>query len=104
MELNPNQSSHPYKQSIYLNLKQKSDILSRLNRIEGQIRGVQGQVERNEYCDQVLIQLAAIHSALNAVGKLLLANHFKSCLISRVLHDDETIIAEMLQTMKILMK
>jgi DNA-binding FrmR family transcriptional regulator len=91
-------------QESRLDLREKKDLVTWLNRIEGQVYGVQGQVERNEYCDQILIQIAAIHSALNGVGKLMFANHLKSCVVRRVQQGDETIVDEMLQTMKTLMK
>lgn len=102
--MNPNESTQEDKRRSHLNLKEKMAILTRLNRIEGQIRGVQGLVERSEYCDHVLNQMAAIHSALNAVGKLHLANHLKTNVMSRVQQEDEVIIDEMLHTLKILMK
>ncbi|KQL49829.1 hypothetical protein AN963_09045 [Brevibacillus choshinensis] len=100
--MNPSEPTH--KRSSQLNVKEKTAILIRLNRIEGQIRGVQRQVERNEYCDHVLNQMSAIHSALNAVGKLLLENHLKTQVKSRVQQNDEAITDEMLRTLTILMK
>ncbi|MFP3392428.1 metal-sensing transcriptional repressor [Brevibacillus sp. SIMBA_040] len=102
--MNPNESTDLHQPKSHLNSKEKSAIQTRLNRIEGQIRGVQGQVERNEYCDHVLNQMAAIHSALNAVGKLLLVNHLKTHVVSRIQQKDEAILEETLQTLKILMK
>ncbi|MGG1658002.1 metal-sensitive transcriptional regulator [Brevibacillus sp. NRS-1366] len=102
--MKPNESTDLHQPKSHLNSKEKSAIKTRLNRIEGQIRGVQGQVERNEYCDHVLNQLAAIHSALNAVGKLLLENHLKTHVVSRIQQKDEAILEETIQTLKILMK
>ncbi len=87
-----------------MNTNVKSAIQIRLNCMEGQVRGVQRKVERNEYCDDIFIQLEAIHSALSAVGKLLLSMHFKSCLLSRIQQGDETIVDQMLETMKPLIK
>jgi DNA-binding FrmR family transcriptional regulator len=102
MEMNPNESTH--KRRSQLSAKEKTGILNRLNRIEGQIRGVQRQVERNEYCDHVLNQMAAIHSALNSVGKLLLESHLKTQVKSRVQQNDGAITEEMIRTLTILMK
>lgn len=104
MEMKPNELTQELKRISQLNQKEKTAIFTRLNRIEGQIRGVQGQVERNEYCDHVLNQMAAIHSALNAVGRLLLANHLKTHVVSRIQQQDDAILEETLQTLKILMK
>lgn len=100
------ESPHIPKRKIQLNLKEISAIQIRLNRIEGQVRGVQRQVERNDYCDQVLTQIAAIHNALNGVGKLLLLNYLKCCIIHPARQDDveKTVIDEMLEIMNKLIK
>ncbi|MBP1154660.1 MULTISPECIES: metal-sensitive transcriptional regulator [unclassified Paenibacillus] len=84
--------------------KTKSNLISRLNRIEGQIRGVKGMIEKDTYCDDVLNQIAAIQSALNGVGKLLLENHMKSCVIERIQSGDREVIDEILVTMNKLIK
>lgn len=82
----------------------KKSMISRLNRIEGQIRGVKGMIERDVYCDDVLNQIAAVQSALNGVGKLLLEGHMKSCIVERIQSGDDTVMDELLTTMKKLMK
>jgi CsoR family transcriptional regulator, copper-sensing transcriptional repressor len=64
--------------------KVKMNLITRLNRIEGQVRGVKGMVEKDIYCDDILNQSAAIQSALNGVGKLLLEGRMKSCVIERI--------------------
>ncbi|MGB8956372.1 MAG: metal-sensitive transcriptional regulator [Tumebacillaceae bacterium] len=84
--------------------KVKSNLMTRLNRIEGQIRGVKGMIEKDVYCDDVLNQIAAIQAALNGVGKLLLEGHMKSCVISRIQEGDLDVIDEILKTMNKLMK
>jgi DNA-binding FrmR family transcriptional regulator len=84
--------------------KMKSNLVTRLNRIEGQIRGVKGLIEKDTYCDDVLNQIAAIQSALNGVGKLLLEGHMKSCVIERIQSGDHEVIEELLITVKKLMK
>ncbi|CAG7649741.1 Copper-sensing transcriptional repressor CsoR [Paenibacillus solanacearum] len=84
--------------------KMKSNLVSRLNRIEGQIRGVKGMIEKDTYCDDVLNQIAAIQSALNSVGKLLLEGHMKSCVIDRIQSGDREVIDELLITVNKLMK
>ncbi|NEW09445.1 metal-sensing transcriptional repressor [Paenibacillus sp. SYP-B3998] len=84
--------------------KLKSDLVKRLNRIEGQVRGVKGLIEKDTYCDDVLHQIAAIQSALNGVGKLLLAGHLKSCVVERIQEGDMDVVDELLKTMNTLMK
>jgi DNA-binding FrmR family transcriptional regulator len=84
--------------------KTKSSLVSRLNRIEGQIRGVKGMIEKDTYCDDVLNQIAAIQSALNGVGKLLLEGHMKSCVVERIQAGEHEVIDELLITVNKLMK
>lgn len=54
-------------------------LINRLNRIEGQIRGIRGMVEKNAYCTDILIQVSAVNAALNAFNRELLANHIRTC-------------------------
>lgn len=84
--------------------KVKSSLVSRLNRIEGQIRGLKGLIEKDTYCDDVLIQIASVQSALNGVGKLLLEEHMRSCVVERLQDGDTDVISELLTTMNKLMK
>jgi DNA-binding FrmR family transcriptional regulator len=84
--------------------KTKRNLISRLNRIEGQIRGVKGLIEKDTYCDDVLIQISAIQSALNSVGKIMLEGHLRSCVIDRLQEGDTEVIDEFLTTLKKLMK
>ncbi|GIP34002.1 metal-sensitive transcriptional regulator [Paenibacillus sp. J2TS4] len=84
--------------------KAKNNLTHRLNRIEGQIRGIKGLIEKDTYCGDVLNQIAAVQSALNGVGKHLLENHLKTCIVERVQQNDETVITELLFTMNKLMK
>lgn len=82
----------------------KNNLTSRLNRIEGQIRGIKGMIEKDTYCDDVLNQIAAVQSALNSVGKLLLEGHMKSCVIERIQAGETEVIDELLVTVNKLMK
>ncbi|WP_308639597.1 metal-sensitive transcriptional regulator [Paenibacillus silvisoli] len=82
----------------------KSNLTSRLNRIEGQIRGLKGMIDKDTYCDDVLNQIAAVQSALNSVGKLLLEHHMNSCVIERIQEGDHEVIKELMVTMNKLMK
>ncbi|RUS46245.1 metal-sensitive transcriptional regulator [Cohnella sp. AR92] len=82
----------------------KSNLVSRLNRIEGQIRGIKGLIEKDTYCDDVLNQIAAVQSALGSVGKLLLEGHMRSCIVERIQAGENEVIDELLVTVNKLMK
>ncbi|WP_027415120.1 metal-sensitive transcriptional regulator [Aneurinibacillus terranovensis] len=96
--------THTDERKSHHSNKMKTNLVSRLNRIEGQIRGVKGMIEKDVYCDDILNQIAAIQSALNSVGKLLLEGHMKSCVIERIQDGDQEVIDELLKTMNKLMK
>lgn len=84
--------------------KEYKDLIHRLNRIEGQIRGIKGMVEKNAYCPDILVQVAAANAALNSFNKVLLANHIRTCVV-RDLHEgkDET-VDELVAVLQKLMK
>lgn len=84
--------------------KLKADLIARLNRIEGQIRGIKGMIEKDTYCDHVLNQISAVQSALNGVGKLLLAGHMRSCVVERIREGDLDVVDELLTTVNKLLK
>jgi DNA-binding FrmR family transcriptional regulator len=84
--------------------KTKQNLVNRLNRIEGQVRGLKGLIEKNTYCDDVLNQIAAVQSALNSVARLLLEGHMKSCVIDRVQQGDQEVLDELLVTINKLMR
>jgi DNA-binding FrmR family transcriptional regulator len=97
-------SEHHEHRSSHHSDKMKGNLQSRLNRIEGQIRGVKSMIEKDTYCDDVLNQIAAIQSALNGVGKLLLEGHIKSCVVERIQAGENEVIDELLTTVQKLMK
>lgn len=80
------------------------DLVSRLNRIEGQVRGVRSMVERNEYCVDILTQVAAIRAALNSFNKVLLVNHIKTCVADDIRAGNDAVIDELADTLQKLMK
>ncbi|HJV45720.1 MAG TPA: metal-sensitive transcriptional regulator [Bacillota bacterium] len=96
--------NHQSERKSHHSDKMKTNLVSRLNRIEGQVRGIKGMIEKDAYCDDVLNQIAAIQSALNGVGKLLLEGHMKSCVMERIQEGDHEVIDELLKTMNKLMK
>ncbi|GAA3413195.1 metal-sensitive transcriptional regulator [Paenibacillus hodogayensis] len=84
--------------------KAKSGLLNRLSRIEGQVRGIKGMIEKDIYCDDVLNQIASVQASLNGVGKLLLEYHMESCVIERIQEGDTEVITELMTTINKLMK
>lgn len=82
----------------------KKDLTTRLNRVEGQIRGIKGMIEKDTYCDDVITQLAATQSALNSVAKILLDGHMRGCVIDRLNDGDTEVIDELVVTIQKLMK
>ena len=84
--------------------KVKKNLGTRLNRIEGQIRGIKGLIERDTYCDDVITQISATQSALNSVAKILLEGHLKTCVVERLQEGDTEVLDEVLITIQKLMK
>jgi CsoR family transcriptional regulator, copper-sensing transcriptional repressor len=82
----------------------KKNLVTRLNRIEGQIRGIKGLIEKDTYCDDVITQISATQSALNSVAKILLEGHLKSCVVERIQENDLEVVDELLVTVQRLMK
>ncbi|MCL2610779.1 MAG: metal-sensitive transcriptional regulator [Defluviitaleaceae bacterium] len=84
--------------------KIKKDLIGRLNRVEGQVRGIKSMIEKDVYCDDVLTQIAAVQSAMSSVGKILLESHMRSCVANRMKNGDEEIIEEFIKTVARLYK
>lgn len=80
------------------------DLITRLNRIEGQIRGIRGMVERSAYCTDILTQVSAANAALNSFTKVLLANHIKTCVAQDIRDGKDETIDELVSTLQRLMK
>ena len=84
--------------------KEYKDLINRLNRIEGQIRGLKGMVEKNAYCTDILTQSSAVAAALNAFNRELLANHIQTCVARGIREGDNSVINELITTLQKLMK
>jgi DNA-binding FrmR family transcriptional regulator len=82
----------------------KSNLTSRLNRIEGQVRAVKRMIDEDEYCDDVLNVIASAQAAMSGVSSLLLEYHMKSCVVEQLRDDDPDIMDELMKTMRRLMK
>jgi CsoR family transcriptional regulator, copper-sensing transcriptional repressor len=78
--------------------KTVKELINRMNRIEGQIRGIKGMIERHVYCDDVLNQISSAQSALDGAARLLLEKHMKSCVKEQLENGETEVIDEVLKT------
>jgi len=74
------------------------ELVTRMNRIEGQIRGIKGMIERHVYCDDILNQISSAQAALDGASRLLLEKHMKSCVKDQLQAGDDQVIDEVLKT------
>ena len=79
-------------------------LIRRLNRIEGQVRGVKGMVEKEAYCTDILTQVSAIQSALNAFSRELLGNHIRTCVVEDLQKGQTEVVDDLLNTIQKMMK
>lgn len=86
------------------NEKEYKDFMNRLNRIEGQVRGVKNMLENDAYCPDILVQVSAITAALNSFNKVLLASHIESCVVEDLKSEKEGTIEELVTVLQKLMK
>lgn len=89
--------------------KQRSEeeykkMINRLNRIEGQVRGVKRMLEADAYCTDILIQVSAINAALNSFNKMLLSEHIRTCVAEDIRQGKDETIEELVVTLQKLMK
>jgi len=76
--------------------KEYKGLISRLNRIEGQVRGIRRMVEENRYCVDIMTQVSAIQAALGAFNKELLAQHINSCVVHDIREGDDHVVQELI--------
>ena len=79
-------------------------LLNRLSRIEGQIRGIRGMVEKDAYCPDILVQSAAVTAAMNAFNRELLSDHIRTCVVDDIREGNDETIDELLKTLQKLMR
>lgn len=84
--------------------QEQKKLINRLNRIEGQIRGIRNMVEKDAYCTDILVQSAAVNAAVNAFNKELLASHIKGCVARDIREGNDDVIRELVDTLQKLMK
>lgn len=83
---------------------ERKKLINRLNRIEGQIRGIRAMVERDAYCPDILIQCAAVNAAVNSFNKDLVASHIRNCVVRGVRDGKDEVITELVETLGKLMR
>ena len=79
-------------------------LINRLNRIEGQVRGLKKMIEEDAYCTDVLVQSSAVNAAINAFNKELLSSHIKSCVIEDIKNGKEDVVDDLVATLQKLMR
>ncbi len=84
--------------------QEKRDLMNRLKRIEGQVRGLQRMLEEDAYCPDILIQASAVNSALNSFSRTLLSNHLHTCVTEDIRAGRDEAVDELTEIMKKLMK
>ena len=84
--------------------EEKRKLIHRLNRIEGQIRGIRGMIEKDAYCTDVLMQSAAVNAAVNAFNKALIAAHIRGCVTRDIRAGRDGVVDELVETLEKLMK
>lgn len=84
--------------------EERKRLIHRLNRIEGQIRGIRSMVERDAYCPDILTQTAAVNAAIHAFNKDLLTRHLRTCVAHDLQEGNDGTVEELAETLKKLMK
>lgn len=82
----------------------KKKLLNRVNRIEGQVKGIKKMLDEDIYCDDVLNQISSVKAALNGLGKALLERHMNTCVLEKIKAEDESVIPELLSTISKMLK
>ena len=83
---------------------EKQALINRLNRMEGQIRGVRSMVENDRYCADIITQVAAVNAALDSFNRELLSSHINSCVVSDIKSGKEDAVDELVALLKKIMK
>ncbi len=84
--------------------EQRRSLINRLSRIEGQIRGIKGMLEKDAYCADILTQSAAVSAAVNSFNKELLSSHIHTCVVRDIRSGDDEVVDELVSLLQKLMK
>ena len=95
---------HPADRTTARSDAEYKSLMNRLSRIEGQIKGIRGMLEKDAYCTDIINQVSAVTAALNAFNKELLSNHIKGCVTRDILEGREDTVDDLLKTLQRLMK
>ncbi|MGI6197297.1 MAG: metal-sensing transcriptional repressor [Eubacteriales bacterium] len=90
--------------STHRNEEEKKRMIHRLNRIEGQIRGIRKMLENDAYCTDILTQSAAVNAAVNAFNRELICRHMQTCVVRDLREGKDEVIGELVDTLQKLMK
>ena len=99
-----NQCCHGEEKTTVRSDEQKKSLMNRLKRIEGQIRGLQAMIEKDAYCNDILVQSAAVNAAVNAFNREILAAHIHGCVARDLREGKDEVIEELMATLQKLMK
>jgi DNA-binding FrmR family transcriptional regulator len=77
-------------------VNEKRQMNNRLNRIEGQLKGIRQMIEKDVYCDDILIQISAVEHSIKSLGRFVLKNHLKTCIKEELLRGNDAIIEEVI--------
>lgn len=80
--------------------KEYKDLLNRLNRVEGQIRGIRKMLEEDAYCPDIMIQVSAAKAALDSFNCQLLSEHIRTCVVDDIRCGNESVVEELISTIK----
>lgn len=103
--MNKNSSCPAYSQkAVERPQEEVRKLVNRLNRIEGQIRGIRNMVEKNAYCNDILIQSSAVTAAINSFNREVLASHIRTCVTDDIREGKDEKVDELIDTLRKLMK
>lgn len=80
--------------------KEQKELISHLNRIEGQINGIKKMISDNRYCDDVLIQLSAVNSSVKSLANKLIEKHLSGCVVKEIKNGNTEIVGEVINLIK----
>ena len=83
---------------------ERTRLIHRLSRMEGQLRGIRSMVENDQYCNDILIQCSAVNAALNAFERELLASHIRSCVADDLKNGNDAVVEELMTTLQRMMR
>ena len=84
--------------------RERRDLMNRLKRIEGQVRGLQRMLEEDAYCPDILTQASAVSSAINSFCRVLLTSHLRTCVVQDIRAGHDEAVDELADTLQKLMK